>query len=60
MNYLEITLLLLVVCAVLGFLIVQLIDKYAPYDQFDEEQARKDVEELLRHANQPPTRKRAF
>lgn len=59
MTYLEITILLLVVCAILGFLIVQLIDKYAPYDSFDEEQAKRDVEELLKHANKPP-RKRAF
>ena len=59
MTYLGITFISLVVCAILGFLIVQLIDKYAPYDQFDEEQARKDVEELLKHANKP-TKRRAF
>lgn len=59
MTYLGITFISLVVCAILGFLIVKLIDKYAPYDSFDKEQARKDVEELLKHANKP-TKRRAF
>ena len=59
MTYLSAMILTIPIVLLIGFLVVQLIDKYAPYDSFDEEQAKRDVEELLKHANKPP-RKRAF